>query len=131
PLIGPDIVLFSSGFVVKRPRTGRRIPWHEDSAYWTQILSRPAVITVWLALDDSDTENGCMRVIPGSHLHQGDWTYEAEDDGAVFNAGIVPSTLNLDRAVDFELRRGEISVHDLMCPGFGGLGLLDSVMLLR
>ena len=41
------------------------MPWHQDGHYWP---IRPlAAITVWIAIDDSTTENGCMRYVPGSH----------------------------------------------------------------
>jgi hypothetical protein len=39
PLIGPDIVLWSSHFIVKEARVGKATPWHEDSAYWEGRLS--------------------------------------------------------------------------------------------
>jgi len=34
-------------------RDGRRVPWHEDSAYWKDVLEPMAVCTVWLAIDPS------------------------------------------------------------------------------
>ncbi|HZQ98148.1 MAG TPA: phytanoyl-CoA dioxygenase family protein, partial [Chloroflexota bacterium] len=42
-------------------------PWHQDTAYfdWTPL---GGVIGVWIALDEATVENGCMQVIPGSHL---------------------------------------------------------------
>src|SRR5215207_8936281 len=45
PLIGPDIALFSSHFIAKPPGTGRRVPWHEDSAYWKKIIDPHDVVT--------------------------------------------------------------------------------------
>ena len=40
--------------------------WHQDSTYWG--LSRPDIVTAWVAFSVSEVANGCMRVIPGSHL---------------------------------------------------------------
>lgn len=41
--------------------------WHQDYPYWDHV--GPAEMgTCWLALDDATVENGCMHVIPGSHL---------------------------------------------------------------
>ena len=69
-IVGPDILLWSSHFISKDPLTGRATPWHEDSAYWMGRLDRyDKIVTVWLALDDVDRDNGCMQVIPGSHLY--------------------------------------------------------------
>src|SRR6478672_10647701 len=66
-LIGPDIALWSSHFICKPPGVGKRVPWHEDSAYWGKVLDPMEVVTVWLAVDPSTASNGCMRVIPGTH----------------------------------------------------------------
>jgi hypothetical protein len=73
PLVGPDIALWSSHFISKDPFTGRATPWHEDSAFWEgRFDSYDNIVTIWLALEDgSFKENGCMRVIPGSHLNGG------------------------------------------------------------
>ena len=62
-LIGPDIALWSSHFLCKPAGTGKRAPWHEDSAYWGQVLDPMEVVTIWLAIDPSTPENGCMRVL--------------------------------------------------------------------
>lgn len=63
--IGPNIVLFSSHIICKAKGDGLAVPWHQDAVYWP--LEPMNVITCWLAIDDSTVENGCMRVIPGTH----------------------------------------------------------------
>ncbi|HEY4309177.1 MAG TPA: phytanoyl-CoA dioxygenase family protein [Pirellulales bacterium] len=50
----------------KPPRTNHVTPPHQDNYYF--CLTPPSVLTVWLALDDVDTENGCLRFVTGSHL---------------------------------------------------------------
>src|SRR5437868_3326892 len=77
--VGPDIALWSSHFISKPPGKGRAVPWHEDSAYWKGMLEPQEVVTVWLAIDESARENGCMRVIPGSHSN-GFSEYEPVED---------------------------------------------------
>ena len=87
PLIGPDIALFSTHFLSKPPKNGKRVPWHEDSFYWKGLLDPMHVCTVWLAIDPSLPENSCMNVIPRS-LH-GYSDYEAVDAEAnVFSTEI-------------------------------------------
>src|SRR5688572_31577683 len=71
PIVGPDIALFSSHFIAKPAGTGRRVPWHEDSAYWKKMMHPHDVVTVWLAIDPSTRANGCMKVIPRTHLEIG------------------------------------------------------------
>lgn len=108
-LIGPDIALFSSHFICKPAGDGKPVPWHQDAHFWRDTIS-PAgdAITVWLAIDPSTTENGCLRVIPGSHRapvsHQG-------NDDAFFNQ---ETSVDESLAVDVELERGACSVHSAM-----------------
>src|SRR3954470_10176947 len=80
PLVGPDIALWTSHFISKEPFTGRATPWHEDSAFWNGRLSEyDRIVTVWLALGPSNRENGCMRVIPGTHENGGFSEYRPTD----------------------------------------------------
>ena len=41
--------------------------WHQDLAYWPATPA-PETVTLWLALDDVDAANGCLRFVRGSHL---------------------------------------------------------------
>jgi hypothetical protein len=111
PLVGPDIALWSSHFISKEPFTGRATPWHEDSAFWEGRLSEyDRIVTVWLALGPSNRENGCMRVIPGTH-NNGFSEYRPTDmTEQTFHAEIVE--VDEASAVDFELERGQCSLHD-------------------
>jgi len=40
--------------------------WHQDAPYWP-IISGGMQVTAWIALDDADESNGCMKMVPGSH----------------------------------------------------------------
>ncbi|MEU7905809.1 phytanoyl-CoA dioxygenase family protein [Actinoplanes sp. NPDC049118] len=112
PILGPDILLWSSHFISKEPFVGRATPWHEDSAYWNGRLSRyDSIVTVWLSLDGSDRENGCMRVIPGTHDH-GFSRYEPVGNSAAFTFPTAIAEVDDARAVAFVLRPGEASLHD-------------------
>ena len=113
PILGPDIVLFSSHFICKPGGTGLRVPWHEDSAYWGDMLSPMEVATVWLAIDPSTRDNGCMQVIPGSHKLGGYSEYEAVDAASnVFGTEILPERIDESQAVAFELEPNQASIHD-------------------
>src|SRR5438552_16160446 len=100
--IGPDIVLWSSHFIAKPRGDGRAVPWHTDGAYWTDRLRPMNVITLWLAVDESTVENGCMRVIPGSHtdLRAAMNAYEEVDRRTnVFHARLKPEMIDESTAV--------------------------------
>lgn len=111
PIVGPNIALFSSHFISKDPYTGRATPWHEDSAFWKgRFDGYENIVTVWLAIDRSSRENGCMRVIPGTHTN-GFSEYEGVDSRSnTFGSQI--KNLDDSKAVDFELEPGECSLHD-------------------
>ncbi len=112
PILGPDIALFSSHFICKPAGTGKRVPWHEDSAYWRHMLTPMEVCTVWLAIDPSIRENGCMWVIPHTHGN-GFSDYEPVDPQTnVFHNEILASQRETSRAVPCELAAGEASLHD-------------------
>ncbi len=64
-LIGPDIKMFRDALMMKPPRIGSAKPYHQDSAYWS--IEPPDLVSCWVALDPAGLENGCMRVLPGSH----------------------------------------------------------------
>lgn len=113
PFIGPNIGLFSSHFICKDPFKGRATPWHEDSAFWKPRFDRfDKIITVWLAIDRSTKENGCMRVIPGTHVN-GFSEYQNMDAAMnTFDSGIKSESIDESKAVYFELEPGECSLHD-------------------
>lgn len=106
--VGPDIALFASHYLAKPPGTGQPVLWHQDAGYWP--LEPMDVVTVWLALDDSAPDNGCMRVIPGSHLgdvHPLKASTEVEN---VLRSEIVVEVDEAE-AVDVVVPAGGVSVH--------------------
>ena len=64
-LIGADIQLFHDQALYKPAYHGGEVYWHQDNAYWR--CNPPNLVSIWIALDDADEENGCMNVIPGSY----------------------------------------------------------------
>jgi hypothetical protein len=114
PLIGPDIGLWSSHFICKAPRTGKATPWHEDTAYWDgRISSMEGLVTIWLAMDPVDAGNGAMQVIPGTHHGDDRRRYVPVDMREhIFDSELDPDTIDIDRAVTFELQPNRCSIHD-------------------
>lgn len=113
PVVGSDIGLWSSHFISKPPRVGKATPWHEDSAYWDgRITTMAGICTVWLAIDEATPENGCMRVIPGTHRH-GFSDYHAVDTAAnIFGTEINADSIDESKAVYFSLQSNECSLHE-------------------
>ncbi len=81
-IMGPTIQLYRDVVMMKPARVGREKPWHQDSVYWPwQPMNLVSAMT---ALDDSTPENGCLQIIPRSHLkevqHLGDELRVDPDD---------------------------------------------------
>lgn len=115
PIIGPDIALFATHFICKPRGNGKRVPWHEDSAYWKGLLDPMEVCTVWLAIDPSLKVNGCMQVIPRTHREgqQGFSDYDGVDETKnVFSTEITRSQRDESKAVYVELQPNQCSLHN-------------------
>jgi len=107
--IGPDIALFASHYICKPPFDGQPVLWHQDGSYWP--LDPMEVVTLWLAVDDSLPENGCMRVIPRTHNSQLQTMHTNTSTPNVLSSGMDASFVEEEKAVDFVLRAGGVSVH--------------------
>src|SRR6476619_1289393 len=108
-LLGEDVIAWGSHFFCKMPRDGKRVSWHQDASYWPLTPSK--TVTIWLAIDDADVENSCMRFIPGSHLYGHlTWHLSEGDEGNVLNQS-VPDVERFGSPVDDILKAGEISIH--------------------
>ena len=111
PIIGPDIALFSSHFICKPKGNGKRVPWHEDSFYWSHMMSPIQVVTVWLAIDPSTRENGAMLVIPrtlvGTSEHE-----QVDPEKNVLPWEVKRKPIDDGKAVLIELQPNHASLHD-------------------
>ncbi|HEY8665507.1 MAG TPA: phytanoyl-CoA dioxygenase family protein [Tepidisphaeraceae bacterium] len=64
---GREVRLWHDQIQYKPAGIGGVNMWHQDHPYWANI--KPAVqVSAWVALDDVDASNGCMSMVPGSHL---------------------------------------------------------------
>ena len=115
-LLGPSVIAWGSHFFCKMPGDGKTVSWHQDASYWPLTPSK--AVTVWLAIDDADRGNACMRYIPGTHV-LGHLTYQlSETDEANVLNQTVPDIEKYGDPVYVELKAGEASVHsDLLLHG--------------
>jgi hypothetical protein len=109
-VLGPDILVWTVSMFPKYARDAGYISWHQDGTYWG--LDSTQVTTAWVALTDSVVENGCMRVVPGSHLspilpHRD--TYAP--DNRLSRGQEIEAHVEEKDAVDVVLRAGEMSLH--------------------
>lgn len=110
PLLGPDLIVWGSHVFAKPGGDGMAVPWHQDGQYWFHI--RPLeVVTAWIAIDESTRENGCLRVIPGSH-RTGPIDHEISPDANLaLNRALPDPVVDDSLARDVELTPGQVSLH--------------------
>lgn len=115
-ILGEDVIGWGAHYFCKLPKDGKIVSWHQDASFWPLTPSKTC--TVWLAIDDADQENACMRFVAGSH-HHGHLTYRMSEDTdkSVLNQ-TVENVEQFGEIVYDELKAGEISLHnDLLLHG--------------
>jgi hypothetical protein len=108
-VIGPDILVHTSTMFWKDARDPAFVSWHQDAHYLG--LDAPRLVTAWVALSDSTVENGCMRVIPGTHRQRLEHDTRPRPDNLVTSGLQVRGEVDESKAVDFVLRAGQASLH--------------------
>jgi ectoine hydroxylase-related dioxygenase (phytanoyl-CoA dioxygenase family) len=117
-LVGADVALDYDQFLAKRPNRPKAVfAWHQDLGYWPAGTPDTRTVTCSLALDDANIENGCLRVVPGSHrearlrAHRpAAWLTEPELRDEAHTLAIELGAD--DRIVTLPVRRGGITVHN-------------------
>jgi hypothetical protein len=116
-LFGENLICWGTHYFCKMPGDTKQVSWHQDASYWPLTPSKTA--TVWLAIDDTDVENGAMQIIPRSHLH-GQIAFERSTtaENNVLNQSVHDAEEYGDTPVSFEMKAGQISLHsDLLLHG--------------
>jgi hypothetical protein len=112
-ILGPDILCWGSGFFIKNAHDPARVTWHQDSTYWG--LSKPDVVTAWIAFTASTSANGCMRVVPGTHaLQQLPHRDTFAPDNLLSRGQEIAVEVDESKAVDIELAPGQMSLHHVL-----------------
>jgi hypothetical protein len=109
-LYGDDLLCWTTNFFIKEASNPAFVSWHQDSTYWG--LSRPDVVTAWVALTPSNAANGAMGYIPGTHTsdqipHRDTFS----QDNMLTRGQEVAVDVDESKAVTIELRPGEMSLH--------------------
>jgi hypothetical protein len=102
----PAPTLFTEKLNLKRPHHGGKNPLHQDFPYWSDAKDASRIATAMMLLDDADTDNGTLEVVPGSHL-QGLWHTRTDAD-YFGNLEIDPAAENGLRTVPIELHAGSV-----------------------
>lgn len=111
-LLGPDLFCWGSQFFAKDAHDPSYVSWHQDATYWG--LSSPDVVTAWVALTPSVPANGCMQVIPGTHLQQVPHQDTFAEANLLSRGQEIAVTVDRSRAVDVVLQPGQMSLHHVL-----------------
>jgi non-heme Fe2+,alpha-ketoglutarate-dependent halogenase len=115
-ILGPNLVCSMTHYFAKSPGDVKSVYWHQDASFWALTPSK--VVTVWLAIDDVNVENGAMKLFPGTHLLGRipfEWVSDEED--GVLNQHI-HNPEQYAQPVSVELKAGQISLHtDMLLHG--------------
>ncbi len=111
-IAGPDLILWNSVMFYKRAHEGPVTPWHRDAfAYPIQPL---ATTSVWIAVNHSTLENGCMRFIPGSHAARQAGAHDhTPKPGEMFSGSLDSNDFDASTAVDVPLEPGQVVLFDV------------------
>ena len=107
-LVGEPVTVYQPEWFNKPPGTNHVTPPHQDNYYFCQAPSN--VVTIWLALDPVDAENGCLRYVAGSH--QRGYRTHAKSQILGFSQGITDySHEDFTREVAIPLQPGDAVAH--------------------
>jgi len=115
-LVGPNVIMWGGEIFAKPPSIGKATPWHQDN-YTPNVKPGPerssaASAMIWIAVDNVDKENGCLRFIPGSGRSGTLGHSSHQDAGKMLNFEVDTKQIDESQAVDAELKSGHFSVHD-------------------
>jgi phytanoyl-CoA hydroxylase len=113
-LLGSHIVMpliHHNCIMTKQPRYSSDTGWHQDTRYWN--FTTGDLVNIWIALGDETLQNGCLRVLPGTH-HEGA-SRERLDDALFLRTDLEQNQPLLARVVPVELKAGDVLFFHARC----------------
>ncbi len=111
-ILGPDLLCWGAQFFAKNARDPSYVSWHQDGTYWG--LSSPDVVTAWVALTPSVPENGCMQVVPGTHLSQVEHVDTFAETNLLSRGQEIRVSVRKEEVVPVVLKAGQASLHHVL-----------------
>lgn len=106
-LLGPDFVMplaHHNCIMTKQPEFSSDTLWHQDIRFWS--FERKELVSVWVALGEENQENGCLKVIPGTHRME--FSPEQLDERIFLRPNLPENQTLIDTSVSAELHPGDI-----------------------
>ncbi len=105
-LLGPHVVAplaHHNCIMTKQPKFSSDTGWHQDTRYWS--FQTPELVNLWIALGEESLHNGCLQVLPGSHLEP--TRRERLDEALFLRTDLPENAALLATAQPVELKPGD------------------------
>ncbi len=108
-LIGKNILICGTTLFIKNPNQKGFVSFHQDAKYIG--LEPYNWVTAWLAVTDSNEENGCMRMLSGSHKKNLQEHNQKFDEGNLLTRGQTIEDIKIEQTTPIILKAGQMSLH--------------------
>tara|TARA_B100001109_G_scaffold194841_1_gene161447 strand:- start:77 stop:904 length:828 start_codon:yes stop_codon:yes gene_type:complete len=108
-LIGKNILICGTTLFIKNAKEKGFVSFHQDAKYIG--LEPHNWVTAWIAVTDSNEENGCMRMWPGSHKGELKDHEQKFDEGNLLTRGQTIKNVPIEETDPIVLKAGQMSLH--------------------
>ena len=108
-IIGKDILVCGTTLFIKNPDKKGFVSFHQDAKYIG--LEPHNWVTGWLAVTDANEENGCMRMLKGSHKKDLKFHDQKFDENNLLTRGQTIENILINETTPVILKAGQLSLH--------------------
>jgi len=108
-IIGKDILICGTTLFIKNPKEKGFVSFHQDAKYIG--LEPHNWVTAWIAVTDTNEENGCMRMWSGSHKHELKYHNQKFDENNLLTRGQTIENVPYNETKPVVLKSGQMSLH--------------------
>ena len=108
-LIGKNILICGTTLFIKNPNEKGFVSYHQDAKYIG--LEPHNWVTAWVAITDSNEENGCMRMWSGSHKDNLKEHDQKFNEGNLLTRGQTVKNVPIEKTTPLILKAGQMSLH--------------------
>ena len=108
-IIGKNILICGTTLFIKNPKEKGFVSFHQDAKYIG--LEPHNWVTVWVAITDANENNGCMRMLSGSHKENLRHHEQKFDENNLLTRGQTIKNVSLDKTEPVILKAGQMSLH--------------------
>ena len=108
-IIGKDILVCGTTLFIKNPDQKGFVSFHQDAKYIG--LEPHNWVTGWVAITDSNEENGCMRMLKGSHKEDLKFHNQKFDENNLLTRGQTVENVPINETTPVILKAGQLSLH--------------------